>query len=169
MTVDVRARSPLDGRGGDLGRLGARELAFLTQITVRTATPTADLPTTPNAWLERDGREALWLGPDEWLVVASPWSAAEVLRDLEGSLSTDGSLVDVSANRAVIEIVGPGRFGLLTHGCGLDLDPRSWSAGRCAQTLLARVPVLLQERGDVTRVFVRPSFANHLVDWLVSL
>jgi sarcosine oxidase gamma subunit len=36
----------------------------------------------------------------------------------------------------------------------------------CAQTLLARIPVLLQERGDATRVFVRSSFAGYLVTWL---
>jgi sarcosine oxidase subunit gamma len=38
----------------------------------------------------------------------------------------------------------------------------------CAQTLLARVPVILQERDLATRVFVRPSFAGYLVDWLLD-
>ena len=36
------------------------------------------------------------------------------------------------------------------------------------QTLLARVPVILQERGDATRVFVRPSFADWLRSWMVD-
>jgi sarcosine oxidase gamma subunit len=36
----------------------------------------------------------------------------------------------------------------------------------CAQTLLARVPVLLQERERATRLFVRASFAGHLLSWL---
>jgi sarcosine oxidase subunit gamma len=75
------------------------------------------------------------------------------------------SIVDVSANRATIELEGPGRLELLAHGCGLDLHPRSWRSGQCAQTLLARVPVLLQELGDSTRLFVRPSLAGWLLDW----
>jgi sarcosine oxidase subunit gamma len=76
-------------------------------------------------------------------------------------------VVDVSAYRAVVELAGEDRFDLLAQGCGLDLHPRSWRDGRCAQTLLGRVPVLLQERDDATRVFVRTSFANHLAGWLL--
>jgi sarcosine oxidase subunit gamma len=75
-------------------------------------------------------------------------------------------VVDVSANRTVVELAGDGRFDLLAQGCALDLHPRAWRPGRCAQTLLARVPVLLQEREGATRVFVRASFAAHLAGWL---
>ena len=53
-----------------------------------------------------------------------------------------------SANRVPIELGGARRFELLSKGCSLDLDPRSWGTGRCAQTLLARVPVILHERED---------------------
>jgi sarcosine oxidase subunit gamma len=73
--------------------------------------------------------------------------------------------VDVSANRAVFDVIGRDRGDLLAKGCGLDMHPRSWRAGLCAQTLLARVPVIVQERADATRVFVRPSFAGYLLAW----
>ncbi len=78
------------------------------------------------------------------------------------------SVVDVSANRATLDLEGPNRRALLEAACGIDLHPRSWSTWSCAQTLLARVPVILQERPDATRVFVRPSFAGYLLDWLVA-
>jgi sarcosine oxidase subunit gamma len=55
---------------------------------------------------------------------------------------------------------------LLSKGCSLDLHPREWRAGMCAQTLLARVPVILQQRASEKRVFIRPSFAHYLIDWL---
>jgi sarcosine oxidase subunit gamma len=46
--------------------------------------------------------------------------------------------VDVSASRAVIELAGAQARAVLAKGCGLDLHPRSFTAGRCAQTVLAR-------------------------------
>jgi sarcosine oxidase subunit gamma len=69
----------------------------------------------------------------------------------------------------VLELDESGRFELLESGCGLDLHPRAWREGMCAQTLLARGPVLLQERGTASRLFVRPSFAGYLVDWLLAV
>lgn len=170
MTVDVHARSPLADRTDDLERVGARELALLTHLSVRVRGGTetsVPLPRTPNTWLEHGGRDLLWLGPDEWLVVASPGSITEIRRALERELTGAGhALVDVSANRTVIELSDRERLDLLEQGCGLDLHPSVWREGRCAQTLLAHVPVILQERSASTRVFVRPSFAGWLVDWL---
>jgi sarcosine oxidase subunit gamma len=167
VTVEGRRRSPLHGREDDLRILGGHELAFLGQVSLRLADPEEALvlPTAPNTWTSASGRELLWLGPDEWLVVGDG-DAAETASWLEATMP-DGrrSIVDVSANRAAIELEGSSRLELLAQGCGLDLHPRSWRAGRCAQTLLARVPVLLQERERATRVFVRPSFAGWLVDW----
>jgi len=170
--VPPAASSPLAGRTGDLAAVGAREVAFLAQVSLRVDPALAPrvrfaLPLEPNTWRRGGGREALWLGPDEWLVVAGPGQAPAVVAELEGAL--DGqhrSVVDVSAYRTVVELAGDGRFDLLAQGCGLDLHPRSWRDGRCAQTLLARVSVLLQERQDATRIFVRTSFASHLASWL---
>jgi sarcosine oxidase, subunit gamma len=170
--VRPAASSPLAGRTGDLAAVGAREVAFLAQVSLRADPALAPqvrfaLPLEPNTWRRGGGREALWLGPDGWLVVAGPGQAPAVVAELEVAL--DGqhrSVVDVSAYRTVVELAGNGRFDLLAQGCGLDLHPRSWRDGRCAQTLLARVPVLLQERQDATRILVRTSFANHLASWL---
>jgi sarcosine oxidase subunit gamma len=166
------ARSPLAHRAADLAAAGASEVAFLAQVSLRldaalAARAPLDLPPAPNTWRATGDREALWLGPDEWLVVAPPGEAAAVVEALDRAL--DGlhrSVVDVGANRAVVELTGDGRAALLAEGCALDLHPRAWRAGMCAQTLLARVPVLLQEREAATRVFVRPSFADHLAGWL---
>lgn len=169
--ADARMRSPLAGRAEDLVGLGAREVPFLAQVSLRLAgEDDLGLPRTPNTWTGSDGRELLWLGPDEWLVVGSPGTAGDLVAWLEGALAdAHRAVVDVSSNRVAIELEADRRFELLEQGCGLDLHPRSWRAGMCAQTLLARVPVLLQERGDATRVFVRPSFAGWLVDWLVAV
>jgi sarcosine oxidase subunit gamma len=111
--------------------------------------------------------EILWLGPDEWLVTGPPGSAQEIVTRLEAALeAAPHSVVDVSANRLAIDLTSPDRRDLLAVGCALDLHPRVWREGACAQTLLAHVPVLLQERAGTTRLFVRPSYAAWLSDWL---
>jgi sarcosine oxidase, subunit gamma len=162
-------RTALAGRSADLARLGGIEVAFPAQVDVRAGDGSAlGLPTEPNTWARLGEREVLWLGPDEWLVVAAA-DAAAVVADLESSLvGSHHSVVDVSANRAVIELAGAGRLELLSSACPIDLDPRSWTQGRCAQTLFGATQVLMQERTENTRLFVRPSFATYVVDLLLA-
>ena len=120
-------------------------------------------PNTASTWNEKD---VIWLGPDEWLVVGDPGTEGSIERQLEGALADHHhSVVDVSANRIVFDLIEA--LDLLSSGCGLDLDPRRWRPGMCAQTLFGGAQVILNQRDErTTRVFVRPSFANYLVDRL---
>lgn len=168
----MTARRPLAGLAAELALLDADELPFVTQIDVR-ADPSAaaalGFPVRPNTTSTWNDADVLWLGPDEWLVVAEAGRQAELLGGLEASLgSTHRSIVDVSANRAVFELRGPDRHERLAIACPLDLHPRSWGPGRCAQTVFGAAPVLLHERPDATRVFVRPSFAGYVIALLDS-
>ena len=155
-------------------RLTLEVVADLAQVGLRLDASEAGrvpipLPLEPNTAWEDGTRSALWLGPDEWLVVGAPGEAWAIVDELERPL--DGlhrSVVDLSANRVALELGGSERFDLLSTGCALDLHPRSWRAGRCAQTLFARAQVLLHERAKTTRVLVRPSFAGYVVDRLVD-
>lgn len=182
MTVDGRARSALAHRLDDLSAVGVRtggevileHVPFLAQVDVRVdAALIRDLPyplpTTPNTAWEDGPRAALWLGPDEWLVLGQPGAGPAVVAELHAAL--DGlhrSVVDVSANRVALELSGPRAKEVLSKGCALDLHPRSWLPGMCAQTMLARAQVILHERSETTGVLVRPSFADYLVDWLID-
>jgi sarcosine oxidase, subunit gamma len=169
----VDMRSPLAHRAADLASLEAVEIAFLTHIDVRCAQVDAarlDFPVTPNTVTGDMTRGVLWLGPDEWLVVGAPGDPAAMIGELEVSLAgTHHAVVDVSANRAVIELRGAARLELLASACSLDLDPAGgWVRGVCAQTLFARAQVILQELPGATRLFVRPSFADYVVDRLLA-
>ena len=120
---------------------------------------------TATVWNDRD---VLWLGPDEWLVVAEPDGAAAIQRELDDALSEHHrSVLDVSANRIVFELTdGP---ETLSSGCGLDLDPARWRPGMCAQTLFGQAQVILHQRDErTTRVFVRPSFERYVIDLLTA-
>jgi sarcosine oxidase, subunit gamma len=176
-----RRRSPLDGFAIPAG---LRELPFLAQVDLRAdpadtvlmarlaAVIGAPLPQTPNTVAgDPSGTLALWLGPDEWLVVGPPTSDSGLERGLRAALDgSHGSVVDVSANRTVIELSGPAAQAVLESGCSIDLDHRAFGPGQCAQTLVARANVILHQvnREPSYRIFVRPSFAAYLATWLAD-
>ena len=188
MTADAARRSPLKADARWLGRastetLTLAEAPFLTQLDIR-ADPSVPgllekigqavgvaLPTTPNTVVGSASLAALWLGPDQWLVVASDPAARGLSQRLGRAVVADGAtLVDVSAGRTTIELTGPRARRLLEAGCSLDLHPESFGIGACAQTLLGRVNVILWQLTDEPRyrLLVRPSFAHHLAVWLVD-
>ncbi len=165
------------------GELTIREVPFVTQLNLRADPNDAALtqrlavalgfllPVVPNTTASRDDSRALWLGPDEWLVVGPDGQQETLERALRNGLDgAFGSIVDVSANRTVLEIRGARARELLAHGVPIDLDTRSFGPGRCAQTLLAKAQVIIERRGDdpTFHVYLRQSFASYAADWLLD-
>jgi sarcosine oxidase subunit gamma len=165
------------------GAIRLAELPFLTQINVRLDAKGAaadavglaldiPLPLEPNTVVRGEEFTALWLGPDEWLLAGPPGSG----RDLENRIRQAAgdeplSVTDVSAQRTTLLVAGPRARDLLAHGCSLDLHPRTFGAGRCAQTTLGRTQIVLvarHEPGAGFWVLVRSSFAGYLADWLLD-
>jgi sarcosine oxidase subunit gamma len=115
--------------------------------------------------------DCFWLGPDEWLVIGPHSSRAASLERLERAVgSEDGAVVDVSSARVILELRGPGAREVLASCCAIDLHPRVFGSGQCAQTLVAKAPVLLGQMDDTPtyRLFVRPSLASYVVSWLAD-
>lgn len=180
--MDELGRSPLAHRLQDLARIEVatggdvvvEHVPFLAQVDLRLApelVPRAPypVPLTPNTAWEDGPRAALWLGPNEWLILGPPGSQVQIAEELERALDgTHRSIIDVSDNRVALELSGSAAKDVLARGCSLDLDARSWSVGSCAQTLLARAQVILHERAETTGILVRPSFADYLLDWLLD-
>jgi sarcosine oxidase, subunit gamma len=130
----------------------------------------ARLPTEPNTRVEQDGNTVCWLGPDEWLVLTPAGEQAERIAQLRDALDGQfAAVTDVSGGYALISVAGPDCRDLLAKGCTLDLHPRAFQAGQCAQTLLAKAGVLLITRDDESiDLLVRRSFADYLWHWLVD-
>lgn len=129
------------------------------------------LPTTPNAVTSGNGVDVLWLGPDEWLIVGPEDTNKQLEQVLSRALDgMHAAVVDVSANRTVIELRGSKAREILGKACGLDLHRHSFRPGQCAQTALAKAQVILQQTGDepAYRIFVRNSFATYLGLWLID-
>jgi len=113
----------------------------------------------------------LWLGPDEWLITAADGAAPELFSWMSrAAVSHRAEVTDLSAGRIIIEIAGSKARRLLEKGCGLDLHPRVFGPGCCAQTLFAKLPVIIDQTSAAPsyRLFVRRSAARWLCDWLID-
>ena len=127
------------------------------------------LPTTPNRVTTTGARRALWLGPDEWLVVTPPGAEGAMCAALHAVRpGRHVAVTDVSEGRAVIGLAGPRARDVLAKGCPLDLHPRAFGPGRCAQSTLAKALVILHQIDDrpAYDIYVERSFADYLWTWL---
>ena len=125
-------------------------------------------PTVANSVIESGDYRIFWLGPDEWLVVTPPGQQVELRRRLLAAL--DGvfaSVVDNSSGLTMIHVSGDNAAALLATDCPLDLHPRAFEAGQCAQTRLAKAGMTIAPlAGGGFEVIIRRSFADYLLLWL---
>lgn len=130
------------------------------------------LPVEPNRATGSPERAALWLGPDEWLLLTPRDAQLALLDDLERALKGQKFAVnDISSGQTVISVSGPSARELLARGCSVDLHPRGFGPGHCAQTLFAKATVILCQWDDEPPAFelvVRRSFADYLWCWLTD-
>ena len=127
------------------------------------------LPTTPNTLSEGEHR-IYWLGPDEWLILTDLPQLRLLVEKLRQA--ADGkhvALNDVSGGQIVLRLDGTGVRDLLAKGCTLDLHPRVFTAGMCAQSGLAKANVLIGLAGQTESfdIVVRRSFSDYLLRWLL--
>jgi sarcosine oxidase subunit gamma len=113
---------------------------------------------------------ALWLGPDEWLLISAESRADETATALRAALAgLAHSLVDVSHRQVALEVSGPDAPALLASGCPLDLDSGVFPVGMCTRTLLAKAEVVLWRVGpEAFRVEVWRSFAPYVGAFLAE-
>ena len=129
----------------------------------------AELPLTPNTTAAGDELLAVWLGPDEWLLLAECGESGPLVGELKAALAGRvASVVDLSAGQTVVRLSGPFTRAVLARGCALDLDPAVFPTGACAQTLLARAQVVLiaVDEAPTVDIIVRRSFAPYVAAWL---
>jgi sarcosine oxidase, subunit gamma len=131
------------------------------------------LPTEPCTSAAKAQIAALWLGPDEWLVTCPAGEVPLLQSSLREALAdVHAAITDVTDGRVAFRVAGPSARDVLAKGCPLDLHPRAFAPGSCAQSLLAKASVLIHlledddERGPSFDVYVSRSFAHYLWMWL---
>lgn len=167
--VDLATRKlPLAGRHGGSATVRLTPAAPASRIALRAPADSIgglsqalglQVPNRPKTSASNNGRHALWLGPDEWLVIDENGA------DLVGLAASAGvlhSATDVSHRNTAVIVSGPGAEATISGGCPQDLSLEAFPVGACSRTLLGKVEiVLLRLDAETFRVEVWRSFSDY--------
>lgn len=138
-------------------RAGARALTSLSKSLG------VVLPKTPKTSSTSGSRSALWLGPDEWLVIDQkndPTADLAAVKALH-------SAVDISHRNTAIIVSGARAADIINAGCPQDLSLDAFPVGACSRTILGKVEIVLfRNKGDEFRVEVWRSFSAYAFELL---
>ncbi|MCP3690290.1 MAG: sarcosine oxidase subunit gamma [Gammaproteobacteria bacterium] len=129
----------------------------------------AEPPAEPNTMVESGNYRIYWLSPDEWLVITPTGQADKVQHELKAELQgVFSSVVDNSSGLTLLEITGENASKLLNRDCPLDLHPREFKPGQCAQTRLAKAGMTIAplRHGTGFEIIIRRSFADYIGLWM---
>jgi sarcosine oxidase subunit gamma len=114
-------------------------------------------------------RAALWLGPDEYLLLDRAAAEATTpgsttLEALELALGDiPHALVDVSHRHLALQLIGPHVTNILNGACPLDLDLSAFPVGMCTRTVFAKADIVLWRTApSMFHVDVWRSFAGYV-------
>ena len=126
------------------------------------------LPTEPNTVSESADTCALWLGPDQWLVMVPDMSEGVLKSSLAKSVTgLHAAVTIVSDHFSVFNLFGPEAAEILVQGCGLDIDPSRFGYGQCGRCAFARTTGILRPLSaeDTYEVIVESSYQHYLDGW----
>ena len=122
------------------------------------------LPQKPKTSSAKNDVHALWIGPDEWFVIAAEGS--DLLARF-AKVTAFHSAVDISHRNAALIVSGTGAADILNAGCPQDLSLNVFPVGACSRTLLGKTEVILyRTAADQFRVEVWRSFATYALDFI---
>ena len=115
------------------------------------------LPTVPCRSNASSGCAALWLGPDEWLMLADESAK------LPTTFAAAGSIVDVSHRDTALSVSGPRAAWTINAFCALDLHLSAFPVGMCTRTVFGKAQIVLwRTAGDTFHIEVARSFASYV-------
>ena len=132
------------------------------------------LPTEANTSTTGETLTALWLSPDEWMLISNKTISEETnTYEVEDNLIKNiskaklGATTDVSDQFVMINIKGSKVFDLFATGSPFNFNEFKNKKGSVVQTILSHIDVIihLTEINNVN-LFVRRSFSEHLHSWL---
>ncbi len=174
------ATGPLDGQVAGSALVSIKPMEPASRLAIR-ARPDAiaslskvlgvKLPQAPKTSAQSTAaksrqRVALWLGPDEWLVIDDGNA------DLMGICAKAKGLysaVDVSHRNTSVLVSGKGAEATISAGCPQNLSLDVFPVGACARTLLGKTEVVLYRvEEDVFRVECWRSFSTYVFAFLAE-
>lgn len=124
------------------------------------------LPNKPKTSAAKGSRTALWLGPDEWLVIdegaKDPLEACSKVTALH-------SAVGISHRNVAFSVVGIDAANTINAGCPQDLSLDAFPVGACSRTILGKVEIVLWRTAeDAFRVECWRSFSDYVFTFLTE-
>lgn len=165
---------PLLARAGDArchpAAVAARFSLRLPEVGIAPAAAAlgVELAVPINRAMDAEGRAAIRLGPDEWLLLMSEAEANGRSAALDAAL-TDGrfSLVDIGQRQAGIVLEGDAVADMLNAGCPLDLGLAAFPIGMATRTVFHKAEIVLWRQGKARfHLEVWRSFAPYVWDLL---
>jgi sarcosine oxidase subunit gamma len=124
-----------------------------------------DLPRRPKTSASTGSRTALWLGPDEWLVIDDTKDPLSACADIEALHSA----VSISHRNVAIAVTGLGAENTIGAGCPQDLSLAAFPVGACSRTILGKSEIVLLRTGeDAFRVECWRSFSDYVFTFLTE-
>ena len=128
------------------------------------------LPTKANTSTTGETLTALWLSPDEWMLVSNEvvnedTNTYEVEENLINNISKTnfGAVTDVSDQFVMINIKGSKIFDLLATVCPFNFNEFKNKNGAVVQTILSNIDVIIHHKdSSELNLLVRRSFSEHL-------
>ena len=115
----------------------------------------------------KNGVKALWLAPDEWLVISN--SSLDENIEAVQKVKAHTAVTDLSANRLIFSIKGADARVILAKCCDFDFHPSVFAIGNCAQTLFAKSQALIEcIAEDEFHIYVRNSFSRYVAELLID-
>ena len=162
--------------GGDPGLVFC-EMAHLGKLNMRADKSAGKIvksitgcafPPVANKFTTAGKRHVVWLGPDEFMILCEAGRDEELTSAIQLTIGDQHSAIsNISDALAAFHLKGADVRQTLAKGCALDLHPRKFTPGQCAQTMLAHAGVtMIATDGDCFLLICRTSFAAYTLDWL---
>ncbi len=131
-----------------------------------------DLPRRANTSAAGQSWKAFWMNPSEYWLTGEPDTQHDTAERLRRELADrHAAIVDLSESRLVLTLRGARIRDFMARATSLDLHPRVFAPGQCAQTVFARIPVLLDQvdAAPSYEIYILKSYADYLWRWFETL
>ena len=121
-----------------------------------------------NRFSSTASRHAVWLSPDEVLLLTEAGAEAALAKQIaDNAGQTHIAVNDISDALTSLHLKGTAVRQILAKGCAIDLHKNHFTTGDCAQTMLSHAAVTLLALGDdEMMVICRTSFTDYTVAYL---
>ncbi len=132
------------------------------------------LPTEANTSTTSDKLTAIWLSPDEWMIISNELenkdtNKYELIELLFNSISKTnlGAVIDVTDQFVQLELKGGNIYEIFSAGSPFNFNEFKEKIGSTTQTVLNHTDVIILNKDEnIVNLFVRRSFAEHLFNWI---